>query len=182
MNRAIPALLSAVPAHDSLQMRTESAELVHVTLVVFVYSSRCLRSRVEDAALAVGQVCDVLDVGLEKAFVLCIDLEIVGEHLLAALEDGRDTIGSVEFRPWVSLARDLGGNDVGTEDEVSKSISRVTSHDPSVLGSRIATDEGHEVDWLEDLAGPSIIYGACFGEAFASPRLELLEASKWFLL
>jgi len=55
---------------------------------------------------------------------------------------------------------------------VGEAIARVAGYDVSVLRAGVDADEGHEVDWVEDLAGPGVVDASGLREAGAGPFFE----------
>lgn len=77
MNMAVPGFLSAIPANDTMQVRTKRAEPMHLFLLILIARGGFLPRRIQHAALAGNKILDVLDVGLHEALVLRVDLEVV---------------------------------------------------------------------------------------------------------
>jgi hypothetical protein len=146
-------------------VRTESAELVHLAAVVLVHSQRLAAGGIENAAVAGRQVLDVFDIRLQKALVLCVDLDVVADDAGQRFDDGSQTAGVVERGPWVLLAGDLVGDESACGYAVGEAVAAVAGDDVGVLLALDLADEGYVVDRLEDLSAPIVVNGGCLGEA-----------------
>ena len=155
--RAITYFLRPIPAHDTLQMRAQRRELMHTPVIILVHRNRRFQPSIQHTTLAIRQVLDVVDVALQEALVLAVDLQIVREHGTRGLDEAADAGGLVELGPGVAFAFDFVGDDARGEHAVREAVAGVAGDDEGVLGARVAANEGDVVDGLEDLAGPGVV-------------------------
>lgn len=105
---AIPALFRLVPAQDPFHMGTNSAELIRLSVSILVDSHWFRGETVMEHAAGVGpEIFNILDIGLQVALVLCVNLDIVLQHAWQGLGNAAHTTGLVEESPRVLDAPDL---------------------------------------------------------------------------
>lgn len=67
-----------------------------LTTIILVNSQRLLARGVEYATIPWCKVLDVLDIRLQEAFVLCVDLKVVTDQAWERLGDGGQSARVVE--------------------------------------------------------------------------------------
>lgn len=98
---------------------------MNLAALAFVYRKRLAGLRVEYATLAGYKVLNILDVGLEEALILGVDLEVVRDHAWEGLHDGSDELGAVDGGPRVGLASNSCTDNANIGLEVSVELGEL---------------------------------------------------------